>query len=391
MSRRLLALLLLLLPFGWLSADELRTLSGKGVTGTLTAIDDANIVIDSKDGPVLVPMAQVLALDLLPTKSIPAGAKYADVRLIDDTVLHCQSVVFKGNTATLTLLSGTTLTLPIASLTSYVLNADNAPVRKKFEELANQKVRSDRVVILRDGELNPLEGTLGDIDAQGKSIQFKRDGADPIAVQLERLHGMIFFRPEGPSEAPICRVHDREGNILTVAKLAYKDKAWQLTTTFGAKLPLPEGAIAKLDFNMGKLTYLSDLEPARVVERSAIGLVVRHKKDANLDGEVILLDRRYAKGLSMHAHTELEYDLAGKFKDLKGTLGIDVRTGSDSQPLVTIYCDGEKRFSETITAKATRPLTLNVKDISTLKIVVSSRNELDLHDHVTFADVRVSQ
>ena len=65
--------------------------------------------------------------------------------------------------------------------------------------------------------------------------------------------------------------------------------------------------------------------------------------------------------------------------------------GPASQPLVTIYCDGEKRFSETITAKAPRPISLNVKDVGTLKIVVSSRNELDLHDHVTFAEARVSQ
>ena len=388
---RLLLLTALFVPAALLSADELRTLTGKSRSGTVASINETQIVINTKDGPVTTPLSQVLALDIAAVKAIPADAKYMDVRLIDDTVLHCQDVRFQGDAASLTLLSGTTLKLPIASLTSFVRAAENAGLRKKFDEIANQKVRRDRIVVLRDGELAPLEGTLSEIDPQGKTIQFKRDGADAIPVQIERLHGMVFFRPEGPSETPICKVHDREGNILTVAKIAYGDKMWNLTTTFGAVLPLPEGAIARLDFNMGKLTYLSDIEPARVVERSAIGLVVKHRKDTNLDGEAILLDRRYGKGLSMHAHTELEYDLAGKYKDLKGTLGVDVRTGSESQPLVTIYCDGEKRFSETITAKTVRPISLNVKDVTTLKIVVGSRNELDLHDHVTFADGRVSQ
>ncbi len=392
MRSRLAASLLLLIPLGFLPADELRTLTGKGVSGTLTDIDEKTVVIETKDGPVTTPLAQVLALDLLSVKGLAPGAKYDDVHLIDDTVLHCQEVRFEGNAAFLTLTSGSTLKLPIASLTSFVRGAENAPLRKKFDEFARQKIRRDRIVILREGELNPLEGTLGAIDAKGKTVQFKRDGAeDSISIPIEKLHGIIYYRPEGPSETPICRVFDREGNVLTAAKIAFKEKAWQVTTTFGATLPLPEGAVAKLDFNMGKLTYLSDMEPTKVIERSGIGLLVRHRKDANLDGEPIALDRRYAKGLSMHAHTELEYDLGGKFKDLKGTLGIDVRTGADSQPLVTIYCDGEKRFSETITPKAPRPISLNVKDVGTLKIVVSSRNELDLHDHVTFADARVSQ
>ena len=58
---------------------------------------------------------------------------------------------------------------------------------------------------------------------------------------------------------------------------------------------------------------------------------------------------------------------------------------------MTIWCDGDKRFSEVITPKAMRPVAVNIKDVQTLKIVVAARNFLDLHDHVTFADARVSQ
>jgi hypothetical protein len=164
-----------------------------------------------------------------------------------------------------------------------------------------------------------------------------------------------------------------------------------LTTSFGAKVSLKRDQLAKLDFNIGKLTFLSDLEPAKVVERSGIGLVTHYRKDANLDGEPILLEKQHAKGLSLHAHTELSYNLAGKYKDFKARLGVDVRTGGDSQALVTIYCDGDKRFAETVSIKASRDIALSVKDVQTLRIVVSSRNILDLHDHATLADARVSQ
>jgi hypothetical protein len=133
------------------------------------------------------------------------------------------------------------------------------------------------------------------------------------------------------------------------------------------------------------------MQPAKVIERSGIGLVNRYRKDVNLDGEPILLDKQYVKGLSLHAHTELEYKLGGKYKEFKAILGVDGRSGADSQAKVTIYCDGAEQFSEIVSAKKIRPVAINVKDVGVLKIVVSSRNFLDLHDHATLAEARVSQ
>jgi hypothetical protein len=149
--------------------------------------------------------------------------------------------------------------------------------------------------------------------------------------------------------------------------------------------------IARFDYNMGKLAFLSDMPPAKVVEKSGIGLVVAHRKDVNLDGEPIVLDRPYAKGLSLHAHTELEYDLKGKYKKFTAVLGIDTRLGSDSQPKVTIEVDGRSAFSEIVRAKDVTPVSIDVTKASTLRIIVSSRNFLDLHDHVTIANPKVSQ
>jgi NPCBM/NEW2 domain-containing protein len=206
------------------------------------------------------------------------------------------------------------------------------------------------------------------------------------------VQGLSYWRPDPPAETPICKVLDVDGNALHAAKLAYAGDTLTIQTPFGAKVPLKIDQVAKLDFNFGRLTYLSDLDPAKVVEKSGIGLVVRYRKDLNLDGEPIMLDgKQHTKGLSMHAHTELEYNLGGKYKDLKGTLGIDPRIAADSQAVVAVWCDGEKRFSEVITGKEQKQVNLNVKDVQTLKIVVASRNFLDLHDHVTFAEARVSQ
>ncbi len=373
-------------------ADELRTISGKTVAGTVTRITDTEIVLKTDAGDVATPLSQVLVVDLKPVKGIDL-VKYTDLRLIDDTLLHCRSVAIKGKDVEATLPSGLVLKLPTASVATLQNDAGNKELKKKWDELSAPRLKRDRIFILSEGQLNALEGLLGEADADGKTIAFKREGADAaVPVLLDKVHGLSYWRPDPPAETPICKVIDLDGNALHAVKLAYAGDTLTIQTPFGAKVPLKSALVSRLDFNFGRLTYLSDLDPAKVVEKSGIGLVVRYKKDQNLDGESILLDgKQYGKGLSMHAHTELEYNLGGKYKDLKGILGIDPRIAADSQALVTVWCDGEKRFSEVITGKEQKQLAVNIKDVQTLKIVVAARNFLDLHDHVTIAEARVSQ
>jgi hypothetical protein len=188
-------------------------------------------------------------------------------------------------------------------------------------------------------------------------------------------------------------VIDQDGGSLVAAKLAFDGAVLNVTTAFGAKVELKLDTLAKLDFNFGKLTYLSDLD-AKVIPSPWLGGVNPLRKDMNLDGsEIALVDKRYTKGLSMYAGTELEYQLAGKYKEFKATLGADPRIAEEGQGevVVTIYCDGEKRFSEVVSTRAARTFAVNVKDVGTLRIVTAGRDFTNLSGHATLADARVSQ
>jgi hypothetical protein len=371
---------------------ELRPLTGKNVVGTLTQITSTEVVMTDKDGgKVVTPLAKVLAVQLGKPRNLEQ-VNHSKVMLLDDTVLSVKSYKIKEKKIELTLLSGVPLVLPLNTVTGLHREGESQTLAKKWQDIARQKVKTDRIVIQRDGELNPLEGVIGDADEQGEKINFKRDGGAVIAVAIEKLHGLLFYRPEGVTENPVCRIFDREGSSFLATKVSLEGDELAATTVFGAAIKLKRDTLSLLDFNMGKLTYLSDMQPLRTVERSAIGLIVKYQRDTNLDGDPILLaGQTYDKGLSMHAYTELEYNLGGQFKDLKGVLGVDPRTGAESQALVTIYCDGEKQFQETITVKEVRPISVNVKDVQKLRIVVGSRDFTNLHDHVTFAGARVSQ
>lgn len=376
-------------------ADDLRTLGGKTVSGTLSSITSAEVTMMTEAGPVVTPLAQVLAVDLRKVKGIAAGTRYSDVRLLDDSNLHCQAVAFKGNQVDMTLTLGSQVSAPLSHIMWLVQEAENSVLRKKFDDVLSDKNRRDRIVVLRDMDLNALPGTLGDVDAAGAKIQFRRDGFDAVGIPLERLHGLIFYRPEVSTETPVCRVHDIDGSMLVATKLTFGEGGLAMTTSGGGKVQLKREMLARLDFNTGKLTYLSDLEPAKVIERHLFSLRdTPYRKDTNLAGEPIVLKEPHAKGLSLHAHTELFYNLEGKYKEFKAIIGVDARTDNDqypSQAVVTIYCDGERRFSESVSLKAPRPVALNIKDVNNLRIVVSGRNFTNMHDHATLADARVSQ
>jgi hypothetical protein len=374
-------------------AEELRTLSGKNVTGTLKRIDADNIVLDTDQGPVTTPLSQVLVLDLRPVQGA-STVKYFDVRLLDDSNLLAKEITYSGKDAEVTLFSGDTLKVPLAAIVSVLKEAGNPTIRLKFQNAIKGKLRSDRIFIFKDGELNAIEGTLGDVDPDGKSIEFKRENSAGIKVAFERLQGLVFLRTEVPAESAVCKVLDQAGNTLAASKLGYDGTSLTVATPAGAKLVLKGDAVAKLDFNLGRLTYLSDLEPK--VSESALfgGFRVVHK-DVNQDGRpIVLLDKTFAKGLTLEGGaTAVEYNLAGKYKDFKALIGADTRAseGAYGKTTVLIYCDGEKRLSETVAPSELRSIALNVKDVVTLKIVLDGTTFAVQPSYATLADARVSQ
>ena len=109
--------------------------------------------------------------------------------------------------------------------------------------------------------------------------------------------------------------------------------------------------------------------------------------------DITLQDKKYDKGLSMYAGVELEYDLAGKYKDFKALLGVDSSIAEEGQGKVTVtnYCDREKRGTFEVSTKAPTPISTNVKGVTTLRIVVSGSNFTNYSGHATLANAQVSQ
>jgi hypothetical protein len=385
---------------------KLHTLTGQALQGELTALSNKEIVLQVDGKSVETPITQVVDLEIQAISQQQAAATFADVELTDGSLLHCSQFSFKGKTANLKLTTGQDVAVPLAAI-SYLLNgAENADVRSAWTNLVAGRGRSDLLAVKdKQGEIQPFQGTFGDVSEDGEKIGFETSSGTKTRVPLTKIHGMSFFRQPDPQARPIlCKVFDTAGDVLAAADFSGGSNGITITTVSGAKVTVGQPLLARLDFSKGKLTYLSNMDPLKIVESSAVDRVDHYRRDRNLDNDPIRLGREtFAKGLALHATTELTYDIGGQYKEFRCVVGADPGVGGDTHARVVIEGDGNKLFGAVVTrSKITvdgdaqdkpnpLPVSLNVQNIKQLRIIVTPVGFLDLGDHVTLADAKVSK
>ena len=387
------ALVLVLLSSAPVWADELKTIAGKTVSGTLDKITANDVILKSGATPVSTPLAQVLDLTLRPGRTVPATEKFIEVQLADESVLRCSKITLGVKEAQFLLTSGATIKVPAAAVLTVLRDAQDDNLRSQFVKLLKSKKRTDRIFVSGAGGLNPIEGSFGGIDEAKQTIKFRPDGADEIEPALEKMQGLQFTRTDVTAEPSLCRIIDLDGSVLVASKIAGDGAQIDFVTPFGHKIAIDAKAVSRIDFNFGRLTYLSDLD-AKCVEPVLLGGFTPYRKDANLDGrEIMLQDKQYPKGLSMYAGADLEYALGGKYKRFNALLGVDARIAEEGQGkvTVTIYIDRAKQGSYEVSTKAPIPIAIDVKDAGSLRIVVTGSNFTNYSGHATLANAHVSQ
>lgn len=397
LSRTLIFLLLVVAPLG---SAELRTLKGQVIQGKLDALSDKELSFtdkDSKQVKLLIP--EVLQLDLAPIGRLPSESKIIDVELIDGTLLHCSAFSIKKNRAELTLLlTGQKIDIPLAIVHNVLSEAQVEKYRREWTQRVATRPRKDVIATLRDGNVTGLEGTLGLGDEMGQKIEFFLGQNRKVEVPLANAHGLIFVREIDPNAPPVLfKLSTINTDSILASSATLNGETLAVTTPAGAKFEFALPQLTRLDYSKGKLAFLSDLEPSRVVQTSTEDRVDVFRRDRNLDdsGPLRIKGVTYAKGLAIHAYAELEYDLNGEYREFKAVAGIDDAVGGIEGPtILRIEGDGKELLKLTLTRKdkiRAYPIALNIKDVNKLRIIVSSGDLLDLGKHLDLADAQVSK
>jgi hypothetical protein len=368
---------------------ELQTLKGKVITGDLVRIDDKDIVLKVGDTETVTPVAETLNLNFGQEAKPPTGINYQLVELNDGTKLHSRTFRLVNKEATLELLSGQVLKLPLDAIGNVLNDAQEEENRKEWRDRLKKKRRRDMLVRVTEGVVAGLEGTLGTGDETGETIEFTVIlGEQKLSkrFKLDSLRGLIFTRGVDPGAAPvICRVVDTEGNEILASAITSGEAGLQITTPSGAKFSFQPEQLSLLDYSKGKITYLSDLDPSDRVSKTAFGEFPA-RRDKNISGETMKLGGTpYRRGWSLRAHTELEFELNSEYREFRTIAGIDDSRNKlyeDKQPVILrILGDGKELYRREFTPTQKdrlNPIVLNITNVEKLRLIVTT-TELSLY------------
>jgi len=297
-----------------------------------------------------------------------------------------------------------TFDLPLSAVFYAMRGADDAKTRDEWKKMLVNRGKRDLYVTRQQDGYTIIQGTLVAGNAEGNRIAFeKEDGAKEDLLLSRATGGLVFSQPQ-PAQVPatLCRVNDVFGNTLVAQSVELAGSGMKVTTVGGVVVSYPSTqSVMSLDYAHGNVAYLSDLLPKieapelpadeanKTLNVKSPYLVDKAPANAPLKLDGI----EYPKGLWIPSDTALTYTLGGDYRELKATIGILDQAGdSAAEVTVTIEADGRVLFAEPIRRKEKpKGVTLDVKNVKTLRIQVDGPNPFFNGSQAVLADARVQK
>jgi len=221
-------------------------------------------------------------------------------------------------------------------------------------------------------------------------MQFEWD-KEILPVSTDKLAGIKFYRPRAPRDLPTCLIHDVLGNSLWAKSVLMDGSTLKAESTLGFSTTIELKSVKVLDYSLGKVVHLSDLQPASVRETPFFDIVWHYTVDKNLRGDPLRLNgKQYKRGLSLHSRCRLTYSIAGKYKRFVADVGIDDSVGQLGHVVCQVLGDGKSLFQSVIEGdQPPKKLDLNIKNVRTLVLFVDFGERLDIGDRLNFADAKL--
>jgi hypothetical protein len=223
------------------------------------------------------------------------------------------------------------------------------------------------------------------IEVSGAATELKRPTVRAIA-----LSSALSSFPK-PS-ALYAQVLLSDGSVLSLFDAQLADTTLHGKAAFGGDVALPIEHVRAIEFRNGRVTYLSDLEPADFRHRPYFGLEYGYERDRSIGrNPLALAGRPFRKGLGVHSQSELTYTLDAGFQRLEATVGIDDETAGQGSVVFRVLVDDKLAFESTMLTGASNPLPISVPVFGAkrLRLQVDFATQGDVLDHADWAGARL--
>ena len=388
---------------------DVATNDGAKHQGKLLSVS-AEVVAIERDGK-RVEFARDALARVVFNQGKTSGARGRDLRgivhLTDGSKLSIKHYTVSKGIAELVLPDGNSARVATGSIDHVKFGEQTSANMEQWLPILAEPKSSDAIVTDRNGELDFLEGALGNISAT--HFQFRLDG-DDHNVRSEKVQGIIYFHAEASAyPAAPCKVKCTNGIEIHAEELMQKENRIVATTANGIELPIATTSVLSIHYTAGNSVYLSDIEPEQIEWKPAIGSdrlrddierFFQPHRDQNFLGKQLglVVDveeyriEEFQKGLCIHSQTELTYRLAREYRRFRALAGIDRSMVPNGTVKLTIKSDDNVLFEREITGRSNAiPIDLDVSRARRLRISVGFADDSDNADHLTLANARLAK
>jgi hypothetical protein len=383
----------LLLSLAGVIPVEATTLDGKSATGELSALTTRSVTVDVAGESRSLPVAELHELRL--HKPSVARPSAREIRLHDGSRIGIDELQLTSRTAAVTSAVFGSVEVPRPSVHSLRLGKIDSKVEAAWNDLLQRQTRDDLVVVRKGDALDHVAGVISGIDE--KAVQLLLDGS-PVPVPRERVFGVI-LAASASSRSPtlLGNLETVNGDRLAIAAISLTNEEFTVETAAGPSARIPAGQVARIDFSLGKISYLVDLQPTQVAYPTEHELflldVWKYRAGTNSQNDPLRVGHQdYPRGLWIHSGTTLTWRLNREYRHLRGVAGIAAGISESCDPTVGLVIRGDGRVLLDVPVSRSddvRDLDVDVGGVRELQIEVTSSHPEGICEHLGLGDVRV--
>lgn len=401
-----------------LGADvTIQPLAGELLQGKLTALTIDALTIETPAGPRALQATDVLDVQWPTERLLDKPTVW--VELLDGSRLLAEGYTAASGKASVQLVGGPTVEIPTRSIVSVRLRQQDTELAAQWKAIVTAERTSDLIVVrktsmrtVEDGgepqtvtetALDELDGTLLDVGPESVKFNF---GGDEIDVKREKIEGLIYYHAvQRNLPAPACRLTDAGGSQWSVRTVKLAGDRLALTTSAGVNVELPVAGIFKLDFSIGNIAHLVDLEPDTgdgepvvslqpAAMTAKFGRLFKMSRSPPLGADGFrIASKRYDDGLSLHSPLTLVYRVPEGFRKLHAVAGVDDSIVAPGEFVLQILGDNKELFRHEFDGESRGPVTidLDLTGVRRFSIILDPADGLDIGDQLNWCEARLTK
>lgn len=370
---------------------EILTIDNKTISATdILASDNDNYELVDSPSNRLVPVKDILEINF----SSPLEKKSAlwEITLSNKDILY--------GTIKESIKDGIKLESPVLGVLTLKFNSlwmiKSYSFAGQKETVFSQS--EDTIQLLNGDSDRGIISLIDDNTIKINSAIYKQEKSYSLKDIAIVSFSQIVQPPKSP-EGMIEVIIGTDGMRLTGQIKKIQDNQISFNSLYGMEYQLPLSKIARIYFKNPRCVYLSDIEPISVKEYPTaydpnnIFFPWKYQKDRNImkTGIISIKDKKFYKGLGVHANCELTYNLNGEYKKFISIAGLDDVAGPRATVQFIIYLDGKKAYESKIIkwGDVSEAITLNVEKAKEMKLVLNDGGDIDILDRAAWGGARL--